>query len=238
MLVLGAQTCALESLQLYAPMGHAVGLSCVSAAMEDACFQVPPPPPSGSPGRGHAANPTRIALPCRLPSADTGGEGGVLHSMQSKGMVLRRGVCPFTPHGRTMPDGLNAPGLQPGSGCDTAVVQILFPASYSDTADWLRATAATNQGILQRCQARLQQALTANKDLPRLTSGVEVPHPPFPPPFALRHPQAYDLAADVLLLALLAVTQSLLHICALLTPIIRLAIPSNREHRTTAHVLS
>ena len=34
------QTCALESLQLYAPMGHAVGLGRVSAAMEDACFQV------------------------------------------------------------------------------------------------------------------------------------------------------------------------------------------------------
>lgn len=99
-----------------------------------------------------------------------------------------------------MPDSLNAPGLQPESGCDKVVLQILFPASYSDTADWLRVTAVTNQGILQRCQARLQQALAANKDLPLLTSGVEVPHPPSPPtcpPRPLRHSQAYDVAPHV-----------------------------------------
>ncbi len=35
-----AQVLALESLQVFAPLGHALGLSAVSASMEDLCFQV------------------------------------------------------------------------------------------------------------------------------------------------------------------------------------------------------
>jgi (p)ppGpp synthase/HD superfamily hydrolase len=34
------QVCALEALQMYAPMGHALGLSAVAAQLEDRCFQV------------------------------------------------------------------------------------------------------------------------------------------------------------------------------------------------------
>ena len=35
------QLMALEALQVYAPMGHALGLDAVSAELEDCCFQVP-----------------------------------------------------------------------------------------------------------------------------------------------------------------------------------------------------
>ncbi|KAL4856897.1 putative GTP diphosphokinase CRSH1 [Chlorella vulgaris] len=34
------QVCALEALQMYAPMGHALGLSAVAAQLEDRCFQI------------------------------------------------------------------------------------------------------------------------------------------------------------------------------------------------------
>ncbi len=34
------QMCALEALQMYAPMGHALGLTSVAAQLEDRCFQV------------------------------------------------------------------------------------------------------------------------------------------------------------------------------------------------------
>lgn len=34
------QVCALEALQMYAPMGHALGLTGVAAQLEDHCFQV------------------------------------------------------------------------------------------------------------------------------------------------------------------------------------------------------
>ncbi len=55
--------------------------------------------------------------------------------------------------------------------------QVLFPASYAETAAWLRATAIGNQGTLQRCKTRLQEALAANQELQRLCSRVEVcPH--------------------------------------------------------------
>lgn len=36
------QLAALEALQIFAPMGHALGLSAVSAELEDRCFQVSP----------------------------------------------------------------------------------------------------------------------------------------------------------------------------------------------------
>lgn len=42
------QLAALEALQVYAPMGHALGLAAVSAELEDCCFQVGPPPVYGS----------------------------------------------------------------------------------------------------------------------------------------------------------------------------------------------
>ena len=35
------QLMALEALQVYAPMGHALGLDAASAELEDCCFQVP-----------------------------------------------------------------------------------------------------------------------------------------------------------------------------------------------------
>lgn len=35
-----AQVAALEALQMYAPMGHALGLSAVASQLEDRCFQV------------------------------------------------------------------------------------------------------------------------------------------------------------------------------------------------------
>lgn len=35
---------ALEALQLYCPMAHALGLSRLSASIEDICFQVRRPP--------------------------------------------------------------------------------------------------------------------------------------------------------------------------------------------------
>ena len=36
------QMAALEALQIYSPLGHALGLRSISAAMEDRCFQVNP----------------------------------------------------------------------------------------------------------------------------------------------------------------------------------------------------
>lgn len=89
----GAQTCALEALQLYAPMGHAVGLSCVSAAMEDTCFQVPHHPPPWLPRKGAMQrSPPASPSPAVIPSADTGCEGGVFaqHAKQGDGPVQRR----------------------------------------------------------------------------------------------------------------------------------------------------
>ena len=38
--LLGLQVLALEALQLYAPMGHAMGLGQLSSSIEDICFQV------------------------------------------------------------------------------------------------------------------------------------------------------------------------------------------------------
>lgn len=38
------QLAALEALQVYAPMGHALGLAALSAELEDCCFQARSPP--------------------------------------------------------------------------------------------------------------------------------------------------------------------------------------------------
>lgn len=55
-----------------------------------------------------------------------------------------------------------------------ASVQVLFPASYADTAAWLRSNAITNQGTLHQCQTRLQEALDSNAEINCLASRVEV----------------------------------------------------------------
>ena len=53
--------------------------------------------------------------------------------------------------------------------------QILFPASYAETAAWLRKTAISNEGTLRQCISQLQALLSAHAHLQTLTSGVEVP---------------------------------------------------------------
>lgn len=45
------QLAALEALQIFAPMGHALGLVSISAELEDRCFQVRSPLPCPSPVR-------------------------------------------------------------------------------------------------------------------------------------------------------------------------------------------
>lgn len=127
-----SQVLALEALQLYAPMGHALGLDRLSATIEDICFQV-------------------HRLPAHQPAS----------------------IDLHTP-------------LSPLFGCmmiwfgyrDTdfrlACSQILFPASYSETAAQLRRTAISNEGTLRQCIAQLQVALSANAHLQTLTTGVEV----------------------------------------------------------------
>jgi hypothetical protein len=53
-------------------------------------------------------------------------------------------------------------------------MQILFPASYSETAAWLRKAAISNEGTLRQCISQLQAALGANMHLQTLITGVEV----------------------------------------------------------------
>lgn len=53
-------------------------------------------------------------------------------------------------------------------------VQILFPASYSETAAQLRKAAISNEGTLRQCISQLQAALSANVRLQTLTARVEV----------------------------------------------------------------
>jgi hypothetical protein len=62
-------------------------------------------------------------------------------------------------------------------------MQILFPASYSETAAWLRKAAISNEGTLRQCISQLQAALGADAHLQTLTAGVQVrPGPTGGPP--------------------------------------------------------
>lgn len=59
-------------------------------------------------------------------------------------------------------------------GPDVLRMQILFPASYSETAAWLRKAAISNEGTLRQCISQLQAALGADAHLQTLTAGVQV----------------------------------------------------------------
>lgn len=50
---------------------------------------------------------------------------------------------------------------------------MLFPAAYANTADWLRGTAITNEGTLQSCISRMQNALNDSDRLKAVASVVE-----------------------------------------------------------------
>lgn len=56
-------------------------------------------------------------------------------------------------------------------------LQVLFPSAYTNTADWLRGTAITNEGTLQSCISRLQNALNDSERLKAVASVVEASSP-------------------------------------------------------------
>ena len=99
------QVVALEALQLYAPMGHALGLGPLSTSIEDICFQA----------SCSADAPMTETTSTQVQRTVEIKETREVHPEVS---------CPFQ--------------------------QILFPASYSETAAWLRTTAMSNEGTLQR----------------------------------------------------------------------------------------
>ena len=139
------QLLALEALQVYAPMGHALGLDAASAELEDCCFQVP----------------CRLILalrPQKLQCSLTGLTGG---------SVRRVG-------GPTACKHASAPHAACSQTLDGGRMQVLFPESYAETAAWLRKEMVANAEILRRCQMQLDEALHANAQLHDLVAEVKV----------------------------------------------------------------
>ncbi len=168
------QLMALEALQVYAPMGHALGLDAVSAELEDCCFQVPCCAPvlsedcevpltsacSCGAAAASTASDRRLELPTERRSS-----GCLLPGAWNQG-AFTAGVIPVV---------LPRPGRRGSHELATALtVQVLFPESYAETAAWLRKEVVANAEILRRCETQLDEALQSNAQLRDLVADVKV----------------------------------------------------------------
>ena len=181
------QIMALEALQLFAPLGHALGLGAVSSRIEDLCFKVGrevsgrlgmgfwgmtsvPGGDGGSRGELHLAPRAPITKCCRPPCiAITRMPNPSAQSTARTRVVWSGPVLPSHPGCVSCLVPTAHPSLVSLLHC-----QVLFPASYNHTSGWLREVVDVAEGALFECQQQLLSALDDNVRFKQLAGSCVV----------------------------------------------------------------